>query len=291
MRRGIPTTTCNPDSERIRRLESDLYMARSTVVNLMPERLAKVLTDYYHCQSRDDFWKWQQGAIEAVIQEAVVDPEISHIIKRGWCPLCRRGSSGPYESGYALPEGLARHLEGRGNAAECPVTKAAFDMARDYLQDRFQKAGQDAEARLSERRRTEPLFLTNPNWSPRLAEDGIWAFRGVRGPEGMRGAEERLRQLGFIKEVSANVIAWQYSRDGWKVLADLRGATAIEFVVFRDPDQTEGAGSRSRRARNIEINSFAIQDAWKHEIPGKFAQRLNATIKVLEGANGNRGLR
>lgn len=44
---------------------------------------------------------------------------------RARCPLC---DDAPQQesAGYAWPEGLSRHLEGRGNVGECPVIEIAF---------------------------------------------------------------------------------------------------------------------------------------------------------------------
>jgi hypothetical protein len=287
MPRNISTVARDPRSDRIRQLEDELYLARRAIVELMPDHLASVLKHYHGCQSHDDFWRWKQVAIDAVIEVAVTDPEISYHTPRGWCPLCRGGTSGPYDRGYALAEGLRRHLDGHGSIAECPVTKAAFGMARDSLRGHFDKADQDAEARLLERRRTEPVFLTNPNESPHLSDDGWLArYRGGPGSADMKLAEERLQQLGFAKEIDGNVTAWRLRRDGWSILADPRSATSIEFIVFRDPTQFETRPLRARKVQRIQTTSFQMLDSWKHDIAGKFTRRLDSAIQNLEGASG-----
>ena len=53
----------------------------------------------------------------------------SHFGQRATCPLC--GDTPQDErSGFAWPEGLSRHLEGRGNVHPCPVIEIAFAACR-----------------------------------------------------------------------------------------------------------------------------------------------------------------
>jgi hypothetical protein len=135
-----------------------------------------------------------------------------------------------------------------------------------------------------ERHRTEPVFLTNPNEAPHLMDgDSLALYRGIRDSAGMGRAEERLRQLGFTKEINANVTAWRLRQNGWSVLADPRPANSIEFIVFRDPPQVETSHPRTRKVQRIQTTSFQMLDSWKHDIAGKFTQRLNAAIQNLKG--------
>lgn len=286
MRYQSTTPGYDTQSETIRRLENELHFARRTIVELMPEAIASRMLDYHDCRTRRDFYQWQHGVIEAVIATAVPDPEISYHQPRGWCPLCRGGSSGPFDRGYALPGGLTRHLEGRGNTAECPVTKAGFDLARDALRERFEKEEADDAANLQHRRETEPMMLTDPNRPPQLMDDQGWFSHGVRDSTALETAEERLRQFGFANEAEGNVVAWRLRRDGWAVLADPRSVRLIQCVVFREPEpHVKTRRSRTKTARHIETRSFHILDSWKIDILGKFNQRLDQAIHELQSGS------
>jgi hypothetical protein len=97
--------------QRVRTLENDLYMARKFIVELMPREIADSLDGYYSCHSREDYHRWKRETIDLVISKAEVDPAVSNDYEeRGWCPLCKRGSRGPYASGFKMPGGLERHL-------------------------------------------------------------------------------------------------------------------------------------------------------------------------------------
>jgi hypothetical protein len=51
---------------------------------------------------------------------------------RAICPLCGDDSNNPFSiRGFAVPDGLLRHLEGSHNAIQCPVFEIACALARE----------------------------------------------------------------------------------------------------------------------------------------------------------------
>ena len=57
------------------------------------------------------------------------------------CPLCRSVPSSAYTSrGFTLPEGLDRHLEGRGNTYACPVMEALLTLANQSMEPTLRAA-------------------------------------------------------------------------------------------------------------------------------------------------------
>lgn len=266
-----------PAEERIRELKSELYCARRDIVHLMPSDVVNILMSYYSCQSHRDFGEWQRSAIDQILAMAVPDPDASYFGPRGYCPLCKGGSSGPYAQGFTLPEGLRRHLEGYGNTHQCPVTRAAFNMAREALWETFEAADKETQRKEQERRKTERLFLTEPWSPPKLLEEGLWR-RNSRNTDQFAFAEERLRQLGFESEISQNVVTYKFRQSPYAVLADLREVGRINFYVYDE---------KKKKPRNAykHRESFYLLDDWKNDLPNKFRARLTSSIESL--SNGN----
>jgi hypothetical protein len=153
----MPTKTyapSMPSEQRIRALEDELYMARWAIVELMPQHISDLLTDYRSCSSLGDFIAWQNQVVALITSMAEVDPEASHFEERGYCPLCKGGTRGPYQSGFKIPGGMEKHLLGAGNASKCVVTEAAFRNARHALRDKFDASEKAARQQLEERRST-----------------------------------------------------------------------------------------------------------------------------------------
>lgn len=107
-------------------LESELFMARLALVELMPR-------------------------------------EIEDVLK------CGRGISAPYAVGFAVPEGLLRHLIGRKGPAS-GVFEAARQLAIDHWNREFSPAEQEARitshSRLEKPRTCEETFLIAPTLHP-----------------------------------------------------------------------------------------------------------------------------
>lgn len=119
-----------------------LYEAQIVVLELLRPEMREILETYHQVTGDDGVWSWRQEAIRKLIEKADVRPahemgEHSSISPRATCPLCGQGSTAPYAGrGYAIPEGLRRHLEGSG-AFPCRVLNIAIDLCRQQV--RFRK--------------------------------------------------------------------------------------------------------------------------------------------------------
>lgn len=260
------------NDDEVRRLEHELYCARRTIVDLMPDDIAKRLRGFYDCRSEHDFDQWQQLTITFIIEQATAIPEASYFQKRGMCPLCGRGSTGPYETGFALPGGLYRHLEGYGNVSPCPVTNAAFRIARTQLAQQFKETEAERTRQDAERRENELLFVTDPEGKPQLRDELCWN-RKPRTETEFDTAEKELLALGFQRIADGNVVSYRLTQEGYLILADPRASGRIDFIV--SPNCNKGA-----RGRQI---SFYLLDSWRKDRRGKFTQRASDAISSLAG--------
>lgn len=133
-------------TEEVRKLRSDLWMARRDLVDLMPPDLEAILMGFYSANLTDSPYPWVHQMVEQLLQHATPRPwqemgGASSISDRALCPLCGGGSDNPFgEQGFAYPEGLRRHLAGSYNARQCRITRAAIDLAWSHL-DRSEKLG------------------------------------------------------------------------------------------------------------------------------------------------------
>lgn len=128
-------------AETIARLESDLYMARRAMIGLMRQEARDILMGYSECRDRSDVCDWAEAAAAEVLAFAVPKAseemgEASGSSPRSVCPLCGDGSmnlSGV--QGFAVPEGLKRHLLGLNKARQCDVFGAAHALARGHVDE------------------------------------------------------------------------------------------------------------------------------------------------------------
>jgi hypothetical protein len=122
----------------ILRLETELYIARDTVIKLVAPACRGVLVHVAYTLAPSEFNLGVSDAAEAIAALAkplppraiggVTDPS-----ERGLCPLCGAGSAQTWNQlpGFALPGGLLRHLEGTGRVQPCPVFSIAVAMGRE----------------------------------------------------------------------------------------------------------------------------------------------------------------
>lgn len=133
--------TIPPDTRdaEIQKLKAALYIARLTILTLMPESLRRPLEVATYCESRQDVHDWENWAIDQVMAQAVERPGLEmgtpgHT--RAFCPLCGGGSQAPYTSGFAMPAGMRRHLEGSHGSHRCAVFSAAIDPCFEEIAER-----------------------------------------------------------------------------------------------------------------------------------------------------------
>jgi hypothetical protein len=200
---------------------------------------------------------------------------------RAYCPLCGAGNSGPYEDGFALPEGLRRHIVGWGNMRRCPVFEAAYRLAQDAWDRKFKEGEESAEeerqARISQRMQSETLYAVTPGEEAVLIDDRGYEWRPARDEVGLRWAEQRLSDLGFRIHVNGRVKSYIYEEDDLVVYADPRTLGELSFRVFKRPIPER---SRiGRRKHHDATRPFSIPDRWKHNLLDKFKANLAAVTR------------
>lgn len=122
------------------RLERDLSRAQMVIMDLMPDRFRRVLSSYVHCETERDLYGWSYKAAEALVE--LCDPIQPPLLDgypldspRAPCPLCGAVPTTIGAVGYALPEGLLRHLQGTHNVWQCGVFWVAESKARQRRHD------------------------------------------------------------------------------------------------------------------------------------------------------------
>lgn len=263
--------------DRIRRLEADLYEARRTILDLMPEPIRDTLSGYYGCKSRQDTYAWESEAIDFVISQAKIlsSQEGSYLSDRACCPLCGGETTSPYERGFSVPEGLRRHLSGWGSSPRCSVMNAALKLAGDCWDEKFSEAEEQEELakqrRLAERRRTETLFRVDPTSAALLLDEFLGYGASPRNEEQLSWAEQRLESLGFRVSVEGQTKMYFDERPRHIVVADPRTIGHIGFRVYKKPlPKGRRVAGRSRSYR-----VFQMQDSWKHDIKAKYEKRVS----------------
>jgi hypothetical protein len=133
-----------PLENRIRELESDLALTRTTVIELMGPKFQAVLHPPSSLDTHDALHRWYENAVENVLElteiAAVTDPLGG--TRRSACPLCGAEARNFYEQGpgFRYPEGLRRHLHGTHRSIQCAVIKAALGLALSRF-DRHERFG------------------------------------------------------------------------------------------------------------------------------------------------------
>lgn len=264
----------NESEERIRKLEDELYMARETIIELMPEKTQKILSSYYSCKSSQEIRQWRDSVVEHII--GLAEPLPDHISiwqHRAICPLCGGSSTSAYSDGFTLPEGLRRHLIGFGNVRQCSVMEAVFKQSRNYRKDEFlvneQQEQQEKDALLAKRRQNETLYQLSPFREPELIDGSGWTFDPARNQEQLDFALARLKLLGFQLKKNQNIHSWVDDKEEFVVYADPRKAKKINFEVWEKP--------LPKKTKHFYLNphrSFYIMDSWKNDIKAKYDNRL-----------------
>lgn len=265
-----------PSEQAIVLLKEELDSARRTILDLMPERIQKLLSSYTSCTSSEEAWGWKTRVTDSLIEIAEVLPNDAprYLPDTAYCPLCRAGSSAPFAKGFTIPEGLRRHLVGWGNVHQCKVMAAAIGLANEYWRYQFEEKDALEAARKSalteHRKQTETLYLLGPKEQPTLIDK---IFRGnARTPEELAWAEQRLSRLGFEIKIEDRIKSYRHLGKDFAVYADPRVRGRISFRVYRLP-------STNRSIRGYQ--QFYLLDSWKHEIEAKYRARLAASVKLL----------
>lgn len=280
--RRASLTTRDFSEETIRRLKDELFEARHAVIELMSPGVRSVLDSHYRCVSAEDTYAWFEDVMDDLIELAEALPPVPFYFgQRANCPLCGCGPNSPYDEGFALPEGLRMHLQGKGNARQCSAMKAALALARSHWDDKFHPRWspehEAAQAKVKARRGKEIQYLISPHVAPRLLDEGLYPGQ-VRSLEGLNWAETRLVELGFQSSTKAKVRAYILETPNAAVYADPRQTGAISFAVLLKPIQE---GLRRWEIRRIPVGGFRIPDGWKKDLESKLEAAIAASVKEL----------
>lgn len=104
---------------RIKGLKQELNNAYQEILSLVPAPFQGLCSE-----ASKSIEKWLE-AVEIVLRAAVVKGDKYNA--RAYCPLCGQGGGYP-PYGFDYPEGLKRHLRGKGSA-RCPAMTAAWGLA------------------------------------------------------------------------------------------------------------------------------------------------------------------
>ena len=122
--------------DRIRQLESELSMARITILELTGPKFMKVLYPPSSLEEIGSVHMWFREMVEKVLDlsNVVTVDERFGGASYADCPLCGEGANNFYRrvSGFTYPEGLRRHLHGSHNSMQCKVSYAAHELAIDW---------------------------------------------------------------------------------------------------------------------------------------------------------------
>lgn len=269
----------DPLADQIRKLKEELWAARMTIIRLAPMKYRDALESYYRCEVREESYAWLERVSEQIIEtvEPLSTEKGAYFEPRAYCPLCGDGSLSPYDRGFALPEGLRRHLTGWGRSNHCSVTEAARRLSLDHFQSKFgpaEEAERQAKEKLRAKRiQSEILLRTSPTHEPVLIDE-VGYGREPRPHDSLQWAEQRLAELQFQKTEENRVFQYLRETESYGVFADPRARGEIVFHVYRKPFP-----KRSQRNKFNPSEYFAIKDSWKNDIAGKFDQRLKKALE------------
>ena len=141
MARRTTYTTPTEQERKIRDLESDLWLAREAIIELMGMEAKALLTSFRPATDRVALMRWTSETAEKIVDLCENVKQMNYQghpfgAPRALCPLCKQGTTSPNEYGYALPEGLIRHLTGSHNSRQCDVFGAAVALARSSIDSR-----------------------------------------------------------------------------------------------------------------------------------------------------------
>jgi hypothetical protein len=233
--------------DELKRLKDELYLARRDLVEIATNSLSEelyyeLLSGSHKCNTMDEFFVWKHNTIKKIVEAS--KPEQDEDIYRPlqvYCPFCKNGTTwGDVTRGFAWPAGLSMHLNGDGNARQCRVIKAAFELGRERVDEKIEK-----------RRKTERVFVTVPGYYlPNLIEE-CWGGE-PRTAEQLEQAEARLQALGLEPDIKGNVVAYWLKHPDFLVLADPRALGKIKFNAFSKRRQYKGRDHKQLASLTLE---------------------------------------
>lgn len=267
-----------PADVTIERLRRELRAANTTIIDLMSDEIQKVLTSYHYCETSEATNTWENEVADALLKLCNPLPNDAprYFSNRAWCPLCHRGSSSADAVGFALPDGLRRHLVGWGNVPRCDIMTATSSLAWESWQRRFEesdaaKAAED-KLRLRQRRDTETLYRLGPKEEPKLLDDCVGFAGNARDSASLLWAEQRLLKLGFEVATEDRVKSFTRTSKNHIVYANPLANGSISFWAHWVSPQKRVA---------TRYATFELQDRWKHDLGMKYKTRLAEALRRL----------
>ncbi len=141
------------DDREVQRLKRELYEARITLLDVMPEKIHPALFSFRKC-SAENTYQWKHKVVEEILEHAQATPPASNYGEdRAYRPLCGQAPVDSWAKGFRLPLGLQRHL---GNRNGCAVMATAMELAEECWDGKFRadRAERHEVAKVKEKRRT-----------------------------------------------------------------------------------------------------------------------------------------
>ncbi len=264
--------------QTIKRLQDELLTARYVILSLMPESLRNLLTSYYNCKSREDTYQWDNMVAEKLLEYVEIIPyHPENGRERAYCPLCGEGSDDPYEKGYALPEGLRRHVAGEGNTKKCPVVEQIRHLAMAYWDSKFAEKErlerEESGKVLESRRANETLYIVSPHAKAKLIDEIGWSGDSHRDSAQLEWAESRLHELGVRKIVADRVVSYLYEDGELCIFANPIRQKSIEFYAYKMSTRGRAGHSHHR---------YVLPDRYVKGLRDKFEKYILDAKKALK---------
>jgi hypothetical protein len=261
-------------------LRWELRCARQTIIDLMVDDVAAVLSSYVqHPPSRRS--EWLEQTVDTLLNAAAALPRppapSASGMDRVYCPLCRYARQDPYAQGFAHPEGLRRHLTGDYGGQRCRVLAAAHALATQHWDGLAGEArasasiGNAAAGALGSAAGVAWRYQTGPECEGKLLSEHSGQ---ARGDDELVVAEHRLGQLGFVCLRSArSIVSYTRAVDGHVIYADPRAAGTIWFHCYRRSAGRAVSGWEQR------FPSFKLRDSGKSGVLDKFEAWLEVLLR------------
>lgn len=271
----------NTKDEQIEALQGEITQLRHVVLAMLPVRLHALLQESpRYVRTLSQQYRWRDAMVKQLIEMIETPaPEQDYVVRRDRinCPLCGQRPDLYSTTGFTFPEGLTRHLLGKGSARSCRVLEVAHALAKDiWAHHKLIDDSSETFEDMQRRRATETLYQVSPYPLGELFDYRFWV--GIlRSQESLKVAEAQLQSLGFLIQCNGNTVAYTcelQSADGYsiRIYADPRRLDGIDFRCF--------VGPASRVGHPAHNGSFSIPDKSHYELRDAFRKGLAEATKV-----------
>ena len=221
--------------------------------------------------------KWENDLFKEIRAISSTIKTEYYLGDRAFCPLCHRGSSHPSAEGFALPNGLYKHLMGIG-ARECSVFNVLKNFTWDYFETISKKESILKKGIHAERMATETLLKISLHKDPDLLNlESTLSFRSYKSEKQLKLIEPRLKQLGFKKTTKNRVRSYIFENEEYFVYADPRELGKVVFYAYKKPLPIKA----SNKSRSLNEYSFYMMDSWKNDLKEKFMRNLQKEFCLM----------